>query len=125
MAGVVGAGEGEEVHDGFIRRGDVLVELTDVELDVTYDVDDLPAAIDLRLSAGDERLSASGTVLTVIPLRNRKVVDGEVTATRICECAVRWEFAGEGGPCFVGIAELLDQVVDGVPVGLPGDRPCP
>ena len=58
----------------------------------------------------------SGEVVSLIPLRNRRTTpQGDVLHTRITEGMTRFECNGLTG---MGMSEYLDQVVDGVPVGL-------
>jgi hypothetical protein len=55
-------------------------------------------------------------VLSLIPLRNRRVTpEGEELLTRITEGMTAYECDGLQG---IGMSEYLDQIVDGVPVGL-------
>ena len=51
-----------------------------------------------------------------IPLRNRRETpDGELLTTRIAEGMTTWRYGELVGS---GLAEYLDQVVDGTPVGI-------
>jgi len=53
----------------------------------------------------------------MIPLRNRRTTpDGEQLTTRISEGMTRWQVEGVGTG--YGLSEYLDQIVDGVPVGV-------
>ena len=57
----------------------------------------------------------TGEALAMIPLRNRRQTDtGEWRQTRITEAMTRFECDGLVG---FGMAEYLDQMVDGIPVG--------
>jgi len=59
-----------------------------------------------------------GTVLNLIPLRNRrKTPEGEQLVTRISEGMTEWRWDGRTG---YGLSEYLDQIVDGQPVGVNG-----
>jgi hypothetical protein len=59
----------------------------------------------------------SGEVMNLIPLRNRRTApDGERLQTRISEGMTRWQVEGVGTG--FGLSEYLDQIVDGVPVGI-------
>ncbi len=59
-----------------------------------------------------------GTVLNLIPLRNRRTTpDGEQLMTRISEGMTEWRWDGRTG---YGLSEYLDQIVDGQPVGVDG-----
>jgi hypothetical protein len=59
--------------------------------------------------------AVTGTVLSLIPLRNRRTdPDGNELMTRITEAMTRYECNGHVG---IGMSEYLDQIVDGEPVG--------
>jgi hypothetical protein len=70
------------------------------------------------LARTDEReYRIAGDVLSMIPLRNRRTTpDGEQLTTRISEGMTRWQVEGVGTG--YGLSEYLDQIVDGVPVGV-------
>jgi hypothetical protein len=70
------------------------------------------------LARTDEReYRITGDVLSMIPLRNRRTTpDGEQLRTRISEGMTRWQVEGVGTG--YGLSEYLDQIVDGVPVGV-------
>jgi hypothetical protein len=56
-------------------------------------------------------------VLNLIPLRNRRTgPDERELVTRISEGLTRWTL--EDGRVGYGLSEYLDQIVDGMPVGL-------
>ena len=58
-----------------------------------------------------------GEILNYVPLRNRKVTqDGTEFITRIGEGLTKW--TRDDGRTGYGMTEYLDQVVDGIPVGL-------
>jgi hypothetical protein len=59
----------------------------------------------------------SGTVQSLIPLRNRrKTPDGEQLVTRISEGLTEWKL--DDGRIGYGLSEYLDQIIDDAPVGL-------
>lgn len=65
--------------------------------------------------AGDRTYEIQGTVLNLIPLRNRRTSpEGEQLVTRISEGMTEWRWNGRTG---YGLSEYLDQIVDGAPVG--------
>jgi hypothetical protein len=70
------------------------------------------------LARTDEReYRITGDVLSMIPLRNRRTApDGERLMTRISEGMTKWQVEGVGTG--YGLSEYLDQIVDGVPVGV-------
>jgi hypothetical protein len=65
----------------------------------------------------DEReYNVTGEVMSLIPLRNRrKNPDGEELLTRITEGMTEYRCDDQVG---YGLSEYLDQIVDGVPVGM-------
>jgi hypothetical protein len=72
---------------------------------------------EMRITAksGDRTYEITGTVLSLIPLRNRRQTpEGEQLVTRISEGMTEWKWDGRSG---YGLSEYLDQIVDGVPVG--------
>ena len=71
-----------------------------------------------RRRAGDDTYEIEGTVLNLIPLRNRRTSpEGEQLVTRISEGMTEWRWNGRTG---YGLSEYLDQIVDGQPVGVAG-----
>ncbi len=69
----------------------------------------------ITAKAGDRTYEITGSVLSMIPLRNRrKTPEGEQLVTRISEGMTEWKWDGKSG---YGLSEYLDQIVDGAPVG--------
>ena len=65
--------------------------------------------------SGDRTYEITGSVLSMIPLRNRRATpEGEQLVTRISEGMTEWKWDGRSG---YGLSEYLDQIVDGAPVG--------
>jgi hypothetical protein len=65
--------------------------------------------------AGDRSYEITGSVLNLIPLRNRRTSpEGEQLVTRISEGMTEWSWNGRTG---YGLSEYLDQMIDGKPVG--------
>ncbi|WP_067683316.1 DUF7065 domain-containing protein [Nocardia miyunensis] len=117
MIGYLGSREGKTRIDGFVRYGDLLEQVTGVELHTGSDADEFPDRIGLTISTAAGDLTVSGDVLAAIPLRNRRIVEGSESVTRIAECAVRWRLDDSAGTVLLGLAEYLDQLVGGVPAG--------
>ena len=72
---------------------------------------------EMRITAksGDRTYEITGSVLNLIPLRNRRTTpEGEQLVTRISEGMTEWQWDGRSG---YGLSEYLDQIVDGAPVG--------
>ncbi len=66
-----------------------------------------------RGDVGDRTYEITGSVLSMIPLRNRRTTpEGEQLVTRISEGMTEWKWDGRSG---YGLSEYLDQIVDGVP----------
>jgi hypothetical protein len=103
--GAVGTG-------GFVWEGDQMHLLDDVVVVTEYD-GDVVASVALELTASNQSWSIQGHPVNAVPLRNRRRDTGEVT--RILETAVRWSSAAHE---MLGIAEYLDQIIDGRPVGI-------
>ena len=61
--------------------------------------------------SGDRTYEITGSVLNLIPLRNRRTTpEGEQLVTRISEGMTEWHWNGRSG---YGLSEYLDQIVDG------------
>ena len=73
--------------------------------------------IEAELVTTERTWLVRGTVLNLIPLRNRRTdPDERELVTRISEGLTRWTL--EDGRVGYGLSEYLDQIVDGMPVGL-------
>jgi hypothetical protein len=73
--------------------------------------------IEAELVTRDRTRIVQGTVLGLIPLRNRRrSPDGDELVTRISEGLTRWTL--DDGRVGYGLSEYLDQIVDEAPVGL-------
>lgn len=75
----------------------------------------------LRSSRSQREWQFEGTVLNMIPLRNRRTTDsGDLLVTRISEGMTEWKMtAGDSaGAIGYGMSEYLDQIIDGMPVGI-------
>jgi hypothetical protein len=117
---VAGDQQGGVHTHGFLydvaRYGDDrLVPIRGVELASTYDDEWYHRSLHARVRTDDRTYELDGTVWSNIPLRNRRQApSGEMLTTRIAEGMTTWSCDGVAGS---GLAEYLDQVVDGVPVG--------
>jgi hypothetical protein len=87
-----------------------------VALETTWRTDDrYHDRIRAVAATADAEHVIEGTVLSLIPLRNRRTSpDGERLVTRIAEGMTEWRSDGRVG---FGLSEYLDQIVDGRPVG--------
>jgi hypothetical protein len=112
-------------RDGGRRIGGVALEdgeyrhLDHAEIDTDWAGDDAyHRELRIRARAGEREYSIEGTVLNLIPLRNRRTApDGEQLVTRISEGMTEWRWDGRTGH---GLSEYLDQMVEGRPVGVGG-----
>ncbi len=81
----------------------------------TLDVNNQAIAQVIKLRAGGVDYTVEGKSLSCIPLRNRRIRDdGSEMRTRITEAFTEYKCNGLVG---YGMAEYLDQMVDGQPVG--------
>lgn len=116
MASRIARRDGDGVRGGFVWQDGTLHLCDDLHLRTVWDEEHTQRAVEATLSAGDRRWEIEGSVLRLVPLRNRRVgPDGERMVTRIAEGLTRWQVADRVG---YGLSEYLDQVVDGQPVGL-------
>ena len=113
MASRVASAEGPGTRGGFVWDGGVLHLCDRCEIDTTWtDEGEYHQAVAFTLFSGERSWSVKGSVLSLVPLRNRR--EGRVT--RISEGMTRWEL--DDGRVGYGLSEYLDQIVDGHPVGL-------
>ncbi|MEZ5382502.1 MAG: hypothetical protein R2754_12005 [Microthrixaceae bacterium] len=102
---------------GMVLIGDEYQLITDCRIDTEWDAHREPTSMRCLATTEHDTYEVTGTVLSKIPLRNRRTTpDGESLHTRISEAMTRFECNGRRG---IGMAEYLDQVVDGRPVGAP------
>lgn len=117
MGAWFGSPDGSSIRGGFVWDGQELHDLDGLEIRNERDDRDEQAAIDAVLHSGDREWKVRGTVLSNVPLRNRRANDdGELQVTRIVEGLTRWTLSD--GRVLHGMSEYLDQIIDGRPVGL-------
>ena len=90
---------------------DRTVSIRDVELSADYDAGHYHRAVHAKVHTDDHVYPVEGEVWSNIPLRNRR----NGLMTRITEGMTTWRCEGLEGS---GLAEYLDQIVDGQPVGV-------
>lgn len=110
-AGILGR-DGSHRTGGFVSDGGEMYALDRVEVETGYDGTRVRGAR-LRLIAGEREWEIAGRALNSLPLRNRRRDSG--SATRILETSMYWRV---GGHEMIGIAEYLDQLDEGRPVGM-------
>lgn len=92
--------------------------LEDATLVTQYDADGCSTSMQIRAHTDEAVYEVEGKVLSLIPLRNRRQKDnGDWMNTRITEGFTEFSCNGKTG---FGMAEYLDQMVNGVPVGNAG-----
>lgn len=92
-----------------------LIESASLEND--YDAAFYPWRYKIRAATASETFEVSAKIVSLIPLRNRRQRDnGEWMQTRILEGYTEFFCRGMTG---FGMSEFLDQMVEGVPVGIP------
>ena len=73
--------------------------------------------MEAELITKDRTWRVRGSVLNLIPLRNRRTdPEGTELVTRISEGLTEWTL--DDGRVGYGLSEYLDQIIDGAPVGL-------
>ncbi len=113
MAAYFGDEDGSSRCGGFVFDGADVHRCDDVTITTARDQDGFQQRIDVTLVAGERRWRLRGEALSSVPLRHRSA-DGSAS-TRIVESAIRWHREGDGE--LYGMAEYLDQIHDGQPVG--------
>jgi len=114
MGAYFGSPEGGDRRGGFVWDGNRLHVCDEVVVSTRRDADQQQQAIAVELRSGRLQWNFRGEVDASVPLRHRSKT-GE-SATRIVESATTW--TAEDGNQLYGMAEYLDQMRDGVPVGL-------
>jgi len=115
MGAYFGSPDGGDRRGGFVWDGDSVHPCDDVVVSTNRGPDHQQRSIAVELRSGERRWSIHGQVDASIPLRHRNR-DG-LSTTRIVESATTWTAAGRSEHLH-GMAEYLDQVLDGLPVGL-------
>ena len=113
---ISGTEEGARHVHGFLydreRYGDDrTVSIRAVDMSSDYDEGGYHRTVKAAVRTDDHTYDVTGDVWSNIPLRNRR--NGLVT--RITEGMTKWSCEGHEG---AGLAEYLDQIVDGKPVGI-------
>ena len=102
---------------GFVWDGTALHLCNDFEIATQWTGDDsYHQEITATLRSKERSWSVTGSVRSLIPLRNRRTTpDGEQLVTRISEGLTEWKL--DDGRTGYGLSEYLDQIIDGQPVG--------
>lgn len=114
MGAYFGDQDGGQRTGGFVWDGEKVHRCVEVEVSTVRDDDHQPRVVTIELTGPGQRWTFTGETQTSVPLRHRSP-DGAKT-TRIAEASMTWTAAD--GRRLYGIAEYLDQIADGIPVGL-------
>jgi hypothetical protein len=109
--------DSEGTRGGFVWDGDKLLPCHDFEIETDWQGDDayhsgIRAVLRARDGDDEREWQVTGTVRSLIPLRNRR----EGMVTRISEGMTQWTL--DDGRVGYGLSEYLDQIIDGQPVGI-------
>lgn len=124
MASRVARKDGPGTRGGFVWENGKMHLCDDVQIStVTQGDEHFHQVVKgvLRSSRSQREWHFEGTVLAMIPLRNRRTTDnGDLLVTRISEGMTEWKMTeGENaGAIGYGMSEYLDQIIDGMPVGI-------
>jgi hypothetical protein len=100
---------------GMVLVGDEYHLIRDCTIESDWDADQYQTAMRCTVRTDAATYEVDGTVLSLIPLRNRRTdPEGNELTTRITEAMTAYECNGQRG---IGMSEYLDQLVDGRPVG--------
>lgn len=113
MVAYFGDADGTSRRGGFVFDGGRLHACHDAEIKTSRDDDDFQTSVTVVARGRNRQWRFTGDALSSVPLRHRSA-DG-AARTRIVESAMRWR-SDDGGELH-GMAEYLDQIRDGSPVG--------
>jgi hypothetical protein len=110
--------DGPGTRGGFVWDGERLSFCSDFRIRSRWEgTPPYHRAIEAELVTPDRTWQVEGEVLSLIPLRNRRVdPSGTQLVTRISEGMTRWTL--DDGRVGYGLSEYLDQIIDDAPVGL-------
>ena len=116
---VIASRDGARRIGGMVLRDGRFEHIIDATIATEWVEDDrYHSAIRATATTAEGTYEIEGQVLNLVPLRNRRSApDGEQLLTRISEGLTEWRCEGRTGH---GLSEYLDQIVDGMPVGLAG-----
>lgn len=115
MISIIETTKGEFRRSGIVQVGDEYHEIEDTTVDTEWDENGYQTGMKIWAKTAEREYTITGKVLSLIPLRNvRKTDNGEVLHTRIGEGMTEFQCDGKIG---YGMAEYLDQMVDGKPAG--------
>ena len=117
MGSRVARRDGAGSRGGFVWDGGSLHLCHDFKISSTWDDAQYHRRIEAELVTDERTWVVRGSVLNLIPLRNRRTAPDETElVTRISEGLTEWTL--DDGRVGYGLSEYLDQIIDGAPVGL-------
>ncbi len=116
MLSVIGNGQGGAYQGGMVFRDGIYDLITECVIDSDWDENNYQTALRAKVKTeGGKSYEVTGRVLSLIPLRNRRVTpEGQELQTRITEGMTEYRCGYLVG---YGLSEYLDQIVDGTPSG--------
>jgi hypothetical protein len=116
IATVMAKGDGDHGINGLLFSKGETLEFSGGEIASRWDEHGYVESLDFRTSVAGTDYEVHGDVLSLIPLRNRRETpDGRMLTTRITEGMTAYTCNGEPA---LGMAEYLDQIVEGRPTGI-------
>lgn len=116
VVSIIASADGKRRYGGMILRDGAYEHITHAEIQTEWTDDLYHREIRAKATTSEGTYDIEGTVLNLVPLRNRRTTpDGETLMTRISEGMTEWRCEGRVGH---GLSEYLDQIIDGRPVGL-------
>jgi predicted secreted hydrolase len=112
---IIAERDGTRHIGGMVLEGDTYHPIREATLNSHYDERQQAIAQTFTVTTDERTYEVEGQALSRIPLRNRRKDDsGEEMLTRITEAMTEFRCGDHVG---YGMAEYLDQMVDGEPVG--------
>lgn len=112
MVSIVAGRNGGVRRAGMVFENGAYTPIVDAELETSWTTDDAyHDTLRCVAKTADREIEITGTVKSLIPLRNRR----EGSVTRIGEGLTEFKWEGKTG---YGLSEYLDQIEDGRPVGV-------
>jgi hypothetical protein len=121
MFSIITSRDGEQRTGGIVLRDGAYERVDNVVIETEWEgADQYHQRLRARARTAEGVYEVEGEVMSLVPLRNRRTTaDGERLVTRISEGMTRWTMDGRTG---YGLSEYLDQIVDGIPVGVTASR---
>jgi hypothetical protein len=118
MISLIASRDGRKMRSGIIFADGEYKMVRDCRIKTEWQGNDIYHQTIAAVAKTDDReYSITGKVLNLIPLRHRRTTpEGEALLTRISEGMTEWQVEGVGTG--YGLSEYLDQIIDGVPVGV-------